>query len=311
MPDDDPTRRSVHDDGLRPGSGRPLDVAELASLYLELISPGGEITGHGTGFVMRDAHRSPYLVTNRHVFTARNSKNDDKVAPGAVAPAAVVLPVMPADHISPWIPLVCRLGDTDGRPLWREHPKHGKHFDVVALPLELDESLVDLVTMPQMAPLVRLDLATELFVVGFPVGFDPVTSGAGPLGVWSRGTISWRPSWDWEGLPSFLLDCRARPGQSGSPVIFYADDFTHFRAADGTTRTGPAFEFVGVYSGRMHNDSDIGIVWKRSAVVDVLNHGVRPTADNYWVPDFPAGLTPGLHLHDAPAAPARVDGSPD
>ncbi|MEW1648410.1 serine protease [Streptomyces sp. NPDC091219] len=298
----------MHNDGLGPGHARPVDVAELASLYLVMIGPGGKAVAHGTGFVMRDAHHTPYLVTNRHVLTARNSKNDDHVAEGAVAPSAMMLPVMPAGHQSAWVPLVCRLGDADGRPLWLEHPTHGKLFDVVALPLDLDESLVDLVTMPQMAPLARLDLATELFVVGFPVGFDPVVSGAGPLGVWSRGTIAWRPSWDWEGLPSFLLDCRARPGQSGSPVYFYADEFTHFRAADGETRTGPVSEFVGVYSGRIDKDSDIGIVWKRSAVLEVVNRGVRPTEDDYWVPDFPANVTPGLYPQDTSTSPDTAGG---
>ncbi|SEG85315.1 hypothetical protein SAMN05216223_11634 [Actinacidiphila yanglinensis] len=63
MVDDDPAWHGLPDDGLRPGVGRPVEVAELAPLYLELISPGGETTGHGTGFVMRDAHRAPYLVT--------------------------------------------------------------------------------------------------------------------------------------------------------------------------------------------------------------------------------------------------------
>ncbi|WP_079050292.1 S1 family peptidase [Streptomyces sp. NRRL F-5122] len=285
------------DDGLSPGRERFMDVPELASLHLELVSSGGKRAGHATGFVMRDKTGQPYLITNRHVFTARNSKDDDKVRSGGIAPSVVVLPIMPADHRSPWVPLVCRLGDDDGRPLWREHPTYGKRFDVVALPLDLDESRIDLVTMPRVAPLAYLDLTSELFVVGFPIGFDPVLSGAGPVGVWARGTIAWRPTWDWEGLPSFLLDCRARPGQSGSPVVFQADEFTSFRGADGTIKKGPAWEFVGVYSGRTHEHSDIGIVWKRAAVIELIDQGVQPTVDDYWVPEFPAVFHPaGLQL---------------
>lgn len=35
-------------------------------------------------------------------------------------------------------------------------------------------------------------------------------------------------------------------------------------------------EFIGVYSGRLHKDSDIGVVWKRDAVREVVEQSVQP-----------------------------------
>lgn len=75
---------------------------------------------------------------------------------------------------------------------------------------------------------------------------------------------------------AFLIDCRSRPGQSGSPAIFAASEFAPYRHANGSIATGPVQELIGVYSGRLHNDSDIGVVWKRDAVREIVEHGVQP-----------------------------------
>jgi hypothetical protein len=34
---------------------------------------------------------------------------------------------------------------------------------------------------------------------------------------------------------------------------------------------GVAEQFIGVYSGRINEQSDLGFVWKASALVDILN----------------------------------------
>jgi hypothetical protein len=35
---------------------------------------------------------------------------------------------------------------------------------------------------------------------------------------------------------------------------------------------------VGIYSGRIHKDSDLGIVWKRPALEQIIASGVVPVA---------------------------------
>ena len=71
----------------------------------------------------------------------------------------------------------------------------------------------------------------------------------------------------------FLIDCRSRPGQSGSPV------WARFRKGDVVTHKGQDYQaketvnyFLGVYSGRLRGDSDLGLVWKRSCIEELVNH---------------------------------------
>ena len=123
-----------------------------------------------------------------------------------------------------WVPVVLPLGDEDWQPLWREHANYGPFVDVVALPLTFDVQTmqVDLVTYPLETDYARLDLTGELYVIGYPLNVNPAMAG-GLLGIWMRGSITWPPQLNWRGLPCMLLDCRTRKGQSGSPVIFWAD----------------------------------------------------------------------------------------
>ena len=32
--------------------------------------------------------------------------------------------------------------------------------------------------------------------------------------------------------------------------------------------------FVGVYSGRLRSDSDLGLMWKRSCIEELVNHAI-------------------------------------
>ncbi|WP_043463938.1 hypothetical protein [Kitasatospora sp. MBT66] len=219
---------------------------------------------------MRDRNQDPYLVTSRRAV----------VGSGEDAPATVLRVLMHA-HGRPfgvWIPVTLRLGDEHGRPLWYEHPVHGVEVDVIALPIPQNvEEAVDLISY-QVAesPLSRVDIASELFVIGFPIGFSSLRANAA-LGVWCRGTVAWPPSLDWEGLPRMLLDFRARPGQIGSPVVAYMDDTRAFIMSDGRPAEGRWWDLVGMYGGgTTSGDVNVGVVWKRSVIDDIVERGLLP-----------------------------------
>jgi Trypsin-like peptidase domain len=279
------------DDGLSdvPGRKRIAELPMLASLYLQVVGPTGTTGPGATGFVLRDTDLAPYLVTNRHVVTGQNSFNGLKVPAGTLPVSALRVAVHKAGPLGTWMPVALRLGDDEGQPYWLEHPVHGPQVDVIALPLGglLEQGGLDLITYPHFPPVARMELGTELQVIGFPVGFKPVGDDI-PLGVWTRGTIAWPPNLPWRNLPAFLIDCRSRPGQSGSPVVFTVNEFTQYRHASGRVETGPLHELIGVYSGRIHNDADVGIVWKRDAVREIVEHGVQP--DKPWVPPLEVSL---------------------
>ena len=223
---------------------------------------------HGTCFfVMSDD--GPVLVTNRHNFTGRNNITGELLhEQGAIPDHAVVTMHGPAE-VHYHIDLVDHT-DPDV-PAWTEHPTLGAKADIVALPVkEMTNIVGELNSVSLENDWHRWDVGSELHVIGYPYGQI-----GGPFPIWSKGSIASEPDVDISGLPVFLIDCRSRPGQSGSPV------FAHIRAGTVVEHKGqdwqakkPMNYFLGVYSGRLRSDSDIGLVWKRSCVEELVNHAI-------------------------------------
>src|SRR5206468_3833715 len=97
------------------------------------------------------------------------------------------------------------------------------------------------------APRLKVGPAEGVSIVGFPFGI----TGGGAFAIWTRGFVASEPDVDLEDLPSFLVDARTRPGQSGSPVIAYSSGGMT-TLADGSSAMfgGPVTNLLGVYSGR-------------------------------------------------------------
>ena len=104
-----------------------------------------------------------------------------------------------------------------------------------------------------------------LSVVGFPFG----ERNGGSFAVWATGFVATEPDIDHGGKPVFLIDCRSRHGQSGSPVILHHG--YHAKAAN-SIGFQVSSELLGIYSGRINEQSDIGIVWKSSVIVELLQY---------------------------------------
>jgi len=226
--------------------------------------------GTGTGFVVQ--HRDhPYLITNYHVAAGRNPYSGQPIHPsGAVPDTLRLLQLLPAqpDRIQ-WEPRDERsLESETDRALWLQHPVHGRSVDVVALRLQ-HTSGVELhpYDLTGAAPALKIGPADGVSVVGFPFGI----TGGGAFAIWTRGFVASEPDINFNELPSFLVDARTRPGQSGSPVIAYSSG-GGTAMADGSTAffNGPLTNLLGVYSGRVNEQSDLGLVWKVDAVREIL-----------------------------------------
>lgn len=141
-------------------------------------------------------------------------------------------------------------------------------MDVVALRLQ-HTSGVELhpYDLTGAAPALKIGPADGVSVVGFPFGI----TGGGAFAIWTRGFVASEPDINFNDLPSFLVDARTRPGQSGSPVIAYSSG-GGTAMADGSTAffNGPLTNLLGVYSGRVNEQSDLGLVWKVDAVREIL-----------------------------------------
>jgi S1-C subfamily serine protease len=245
----------------------------VQSLLLALqVSPTDTIST-GTGFVVRSDSK-PYLITNYHVVAGRHPDTRQPIDANASIPDRVVIYHNAAGQLGAWMPRTEMLVDVHGRPNWLELPSvGGRTIDVVALPLTETEG-IDLHPYDQLGPKQLIIQPTEqVSIIGFPFG----RAAGGIFAIWTQGTIASEPDIDFDDLPVLLVDSRTRPGQSGSPVVAHRAAGS-YATRDGFVVGGQAItELVGIYSGRINDESDLGMVWKVEILDQLLAAGVRPT----------------------------------
>lgn len=233
----------------------------VQSLLIEMQF-NGQALSTATAFAVQTA-KGPHLITNRHNVTGRRQDTNAPLSPTGGLPNEIVIVHNRKGYLGQWLfkkePLY--VGDA---PRWREHPTLGAQADFVALPLS---DLTDVEIYPydpaNPGPAIFVGAADTVSVIGFPFG---MTAG-GAFAVWATGFLASEPEVNFNNLPIQLIDCRSRQGQSGSPVIAHRSGGMVPMADGGTAAfAGPASKFVGIYSGRINAESDIGIVWKATAV---------------------------------------------
>lgn len=259
---------------------RYLSILSAKSLYIEMWVYGAQQRlATGTAF-LAETVRGPVLVTNLHNVTGRNHRTGELIS-GLTPDELVVNFPMEGLHqhlLYGRVPLYNR-----DVPRWYEHPVLGGRADFVIIPLHSDPGVpvfcyelgreqaepgVAKVARDNCAVALRLNPADRVSVIGYPLSIR--VEGRHPI--WSSGFVASEPDLDYDGLPVFLIDCRSRQGQSGSPVVLVhnsgpvvlegSDDLITFR--------GPVYRFLGIYSGRLHPDSDLGFVWKASAIRELI-----------------------------------------
>ena len=238
-----------------------IQEPSLKSLFLQTLANGNPI-GTGTGFVVTSA-RGPMLISNRHIVTGRHNQTNQILSPTGTVPDSVAILHNRSGQVGQWVPRLEPLLNVGGRSPWHEHPTLGARADFVALPLtQLDDVELHPYRL-EGDPLIQVLPADTVSIVGFPFG---IRSG-GALAIWATGFVATEPAIDHDGLPILLVDCRARPGQSGSAVIAHRNGGM-VALEDGSTAVfaRPVTRFLGVYSGRINDQSDLGIVWKVSAI---------------------------------------------
>lgn len=248
----------------------------LQSLFVEVIA-NGHLIGSATAFVCRAPFGTDHLITNRHVVTGRNQET------GVPLHCACAIPdTLRVYHNGPelgqFVPVEVPLLETD-TPLWTEHPSLGDQADLVALRIRSDERIRLYPYLVRHDAHLRIEPADRVSVVGFPFGERTAPSFA----IWATGFVASEPDINHGGRPIFLIDCRTRKGQSGSPVILGRSNHGNLTHDDGSTTGHLLPELLGVYSGRINAESDLGIVWKASAIADLL---LSATAKGALSPSF-------------------------
>jgi hypothetical protein len=229
---------------------------------------GTTVLGSATAFVANASGR-PFLVTNYHVVSGRRADNGQPVdSQGRIPDRLIVL--HNTAILGNWSEKTESLLRPDGSPRWIVHPRRGSTFDVVALELT-DTSGCQLYPydLADLGPDIALAPASDVSIIGFPFG---LTAGGG-FAIWKTGHVASDLDVDYGNLPVFLVDATTRSGMSGSPVI--ARRVGAVPMKDGSTAMfagGPVDRFLGVYSGRLRDGVEIGLIWKAAAVKELLDH---------------------------------------
>ena len=241
----------------------------IQSLFLRACYNATEI-GTATGFVYSRGS-DQFLITNRHVVTGRHQVTGEPLSKKAAIPneLRILHNRKNQGQQLAWIERSEKLLASDESPIWYEHPLYKEKMDCVALKLtDLTDVAIYSYNEYDKAPSLLVAPAELVSVVGFPFGLR-----AGPgLGIatWATGYIASEPAVDYGNLPLLLIDCRARSGQSGSPVIAYRNGQATMQNGNTSFFGGPITRPIGVYSGRVNEESDLGMVWKMEAVRELV-----------------------------------------
>jgi hypothetical protein len=230
----------------------------------------------GTGFFY-SANNETFLITNWHNVTGVNQLTMKALHSTGALPNVLRIHykqwanVTKAAVRSQYFDLALYDNDT---PIWLEHSSRSA-VDVVAVPLSLDDfdnfANEHINTIDQE---MRLEVyaGMDCFILGFPQGMI----GAGNTPIWKRGSIASEP---FEQHP-YLVDSATREGMSGAPVIAQHTGLFGKKGdvLDGTEIIGTVQKFVGIYSGRIGDDSlgyQLGRVWQSNVLDDILSARLR------------------------------------
>ena len=244
-----------------------IQPPSVKSLFCQMRF-GEQALSTGTGFVAK-TKTGHVLLTNRHNVTGRHNETGTPLSKTGGVPDNILVYHHLSSRLGAWQGRPEPLYAADGSPLWREHAVFGSRADFVALPLT-NISGVDLYPYELTEePLIAVAPGDVISIVGFPFGMAT----GGLLPIWATGFIASEPQVQINGsdLPVFFVDCRSRPGQSGSAVIAHrSGGMVSLENGSSAIYGGPMTRLLGIYSGRVNSDSDIGIVWRTSALRELV-----------------------------------------
>jgi len=131
-----------------------------------------------------------------------------------------------------------------GIPLWTRHPDADVAAMRVRLPKDADVKLfsTNLLGTDKILEEFQVHPGDQLLVLGFPYGAEANEAG---FPILRSGRIASYPLTPTRATKTFLLDFEVFQGNSGGPVLFYAEN----RVYGGTTHIGTVQFIMGLVSG--------------------------------------------------------------
>ena len=238
------------------------------SLHLEVRS-NQQTLSVATGFIITAWDDAKYLVTNWHVLAGRDAETGACLSSSGAIPDEVRVYHHSLADINRREPRIERLyHDPDNTtPRWLEHPR-GRAIDVVLLPLTDVQPPVAIAPFSTAwADTGILELpGLQVAVIGFPYGLHV----AQRWPIWKTGHIASDPGFAYDDKPSFLIDITTRQGMSGSPIVYQSPGPFFIGEGEKGINARMKAQFLGVYSGRIHKDSEIGRGWPPEVIRDIV-----------------------------------------
>lgn len=242
----------------------------LSSVYIELFltEDAEKPLAIGTAFTIKPGSPDWFLITNWHCVTGRNPDTNIPLS-NLADPMIMKVYFHSKNKIGEWIIKTLNLYDENGAKRWSEHPR-GSDIDVVAIKIDEFEdvdfyNLNDSINGNELI----VEPSDNCSIIGFPKGL----AFGGKFPIWKTGHIATDYHIDWNNLPLFYIDATTRKGMSGSPVMSIKDGLCHFER--NNIMSGRFIRFMGVYSGRIDETTEIGKVWKPNVLIDIINNYYR------------------------------------
>lgn len=243
------------------------------SLYIEMLFNGNRLAT-GTAFLTK-INNKIYLLTNRHNVTGRSQVDGKPLHPSAGIPNELKI-YLPSVEKGKWTPMVKELYSSTEDFLWIEHPQLKEKADFVLLEVidlkdvSKNKIICNFINFDNISK-VQFKPSERVSIIGFPFGHSAGSTDSEYYPIWLNGFVASEMKIDYKGLPVFLIDARTREGQSGSPV-WSINDKTMIFENNKVYAYNDKIDFLGIYSGRINESSDIGFVWKASAILDLVNY---------------------------------------
>ena len=181
--------------------------------------------------------------------------------------------------------------ENGNNPIWLEHPEFKEQVDVVGIEIKNEKELEERCTVEIINQIQSFkdtyvpEVMDDVFVIGYPWG---ISGSRGAIPVYKKGCIATDPIINFDGAPRLLIDCRTAEGMSGSPVIASRSGIWKPPGKPlGDTVFGTINKFLGIYSGRLYDQSksdeslgeisELGVVWKEKLLMSITSNGIQGT----------------------------------
>jgi S1-C subfamily serine protease len=227
----------------------------LIDATIQIEQPAADRRTVGTGFLVQvpapDGAPRTVLVTAAHVFEQMRGEE-----------ARLGWRVRSLDGRWRYQPAPAIIRSADGKPLWTRHPVYDVAALVVRAPDDFARAAIPLAWLADERTFSDYAVAPgdEMTTLGYPNGYS-----ANPAGfpILRTGRIASYPLTPSTQFPTFLIDLRALPGNSGGPVFMTSRN----RRQPSTEQPAPPF-VSGVLTKQV--DLELGVVTQARFVRETI-----------------------------------------